>query len=76
MNSFDKLHEICSRLDHIEHSSEWIARSMVHVDSGASQTGSLINVLADEIRERVLDLITDLEKEIIDTHGTLRLDHH
>lgn len=71
MNSFDKLHDICTRLEHVETNAEWIARSMVHVDSTACQTGTLISVLADEIRGKILDLVTELEKEILDARGSL-----
>ncbi|MDD2943989.1 MAG: hypothetical protein PHC51_13615 [bacterium] len=71
MNSFDKLHDICTRLEHIESNAEWIARSMVHVDNSACQTGTLISVLADEVRGKILDLVTELEKEILESQGSL-----
>lgn len=64
MNTVEKLQEISLRLDHLEASGEWLARSLVHQDSAASQTGALVSVLADDIRGRLLDLVTELEKQI------------
>jgi hypothetical protein len=63
--SIERLQEISLRLDHLEASGEWLARALVHVDSAASQTGSLISVLAEDIRERLLELVTELEKQIV-----------
>jgi tetrahydromethanopterin S-methyltransferase subunit G len=64
MDSIDKLLEISSRLEHLEKSAEWIARESVHSDNAISQTGSLICVLADEIREKVCNLVQQLEKKV------------
>lgn len=62
MRTVDKLIDITSRLEHIEHSAEWIARETVQTDNGVSQTGTLICVLADDLRERVYSLVRELEE--------------
>ena len=64
MDTVSKLHEICLRLDHIESAGSWLARSLVHVDSSAAQTGTLVSVLSDDIREKLIDLVTELEKQV------------
>ncbi len=63
-NSVDKLVDISNRLEQIENSAEWISREMVHSDAAISQTGSLICVLADDIREKVCALVKELEETI------------
>ena len=65
MKTLERLLEISSRLDHVESSAEWIARESVHSDNGISQTGTLISVLADEVREKVCSLVRDFE-EVLD----------
>lgn len=69
MSTVDKLHEISLRLEHMQSSGEWLARSLVHTDSSASHTGTLITVLAEDIRERILELVTELET-IAYQHGS------
>jgi len=61
MEILDKLLDISSRIDHLEQAAEWIAKETVHTDSGVSQTGTLICVLADELRERIYALVHELE---------------
>ena len=61
MDTMDKVMDISSRIEHLERAAEWIARETVHTDSGLSQTGTLICVLADELRERVYALVRELE---------------
>ncbi len=68
MDTVGKLQEISLRLDHLQSSGEWLARSLVHQDSAASQTGTLISVLAEDIRQRLLDLVTELEKQVFISH--------
>ena len=68
MDTVAKLHEICLRLDHIESAGSWLARSLVHTDSSAAQTGTLVSVLSDDIRERLIELVTELEKQVAITH--------
>ena len=65
MATVDKLVDITSRLEHIENSAEWIARESVQTDNVVSQTGTLICVLADDLRERIYDLVRELE-ELVD----------
>lgn len=62
MHTIDKLVEITSRLEHIENTAEWIARETVHTDNSVSQTGTLICVLAEDIREKVYSLVKELEQ--------------
>ena len=63
MDSVEKLQEISMRLDHMQAAGEWLARSLVHTDSAASHTGTLITVLTEDIRDRLLELVTELEKQ-------------
>lgn len=63
MSTVNKLLEISSRIEHLEKSAEWIAKETVHSDNAISQTGSLICVLADELREKVCALVKQLEKQ-------------
>lgn len=64
METLNKLLEISSRLEHLEKSAEWITRETVHSDNAISQTGSLICVLVDEVREKVCNLVKTLETKI------------
>ena len=61
MDTMNKLLEISSRLEHLESAAEWITRETVHTDNTVSQTGSLICVLVDDLRERVCKLVRELE---------------
>lgn len=63
-DTINKLLEISSRIEHMENSAEWITRETVHSDNAVSQTGCLITVLADEIREKVCELVKTLERKI------------
>lgn len=65
MDSLSKLQEISLRLEQVESAGDWLARTLVHVDSAASHTGSLVSLLAEDIRERILNLITEIEQEAI-----------
>lgn len=58
----DKLLEISSRIEHLENAAEWITRETVNTDSSVSQTGSLICVLCDDIREKICSLVHDFEQ--------------
>lgn len=64
MNTIEKLSDIASRLDHLETAAEWIARETVNTDTPLSQTGSLIIALADDIRDKLVRLVTDMERGI------------
>ena len=63
MDSVNKLLAITSRIDHLENSAEWITKESVHTDNTISQTGTLITVLADEIRQKVIALVQELEMQ-------------
>ncbi|RMG44536.1 MAG: hypothetical protein D6719_01670 [Candidatus Dadabacteria bacterium] len=62
MDTVQKLAEISSRLEHIENAAEWIAKQTVHTDNALSQTGTLICAVADDLRERMYNLVRELEK--------------
>jgi hypothetical protein len=62
MNSLAQILEIASRLDHLGSCAEWIARETVHTDNSVSQTGTLISVLAEDIREKITNLVAELEQ--------------
>jgi hypothetical protein len=62
MNSLSQILDIASRLDHLGSCAEWIARETVHTDNAISQTGTLISVLAEDIREQITNLVTELEQ--------------
>jgi hypothetical protein len=62
MNTLAQVLEIASRLDHLGTCAEWIARETVHTDNSISQTGTLISVLTEDIREKITALISELEQ--------------
>jgi hypothetical protein len=62
MNSLAQLLEIASRIDHLGGCAEWIARETCHTDNSVSQTGTLIAVLAEDIREKITNLVSELEQ--------------
>ena len=68
MDTLTRLMDISSRLDHLENVAEWIARETVNDDGGLSQSGTLICVLTDEVREAIFELAKSFEetREIID----------
>jgi hypothetical protein len=70
MNTLAQVLEIASRLDHLGTCAEWIARETVHTDNAISQTGTLISVLTEDIREKLTALISELEhiSEIEESH--------
>ena len=61
MNSLAKILEIASRLDHLGTCADWVARETVHSDNSLSQTGTLMAVLVEDVRERVNALVEELE---------------
>jgi len=71
MDTVDKLLQISSRIEHLENIAEWIAKETVHTDNGVSQTGSLICVLADQIREAVFELCREFEEVDFDENETI-----
>ena len=64
MNTLERLIEISSRIDHLENAGEWIARETVHSDNSVSQTGTLICVLAEDLRDRVSKLVREVEEAL------------
>lgn len=62
MDTLEKLIDISSRIDHLENAAEWIARETVHSDQGISQTGTLICVLAEELREKLSQIFQEVEQ--------------
>jgi hypothetical protein len=64
METLEKLIDISSRIDHLENAAEWIARETVHTDQGVSQTGTLICVLAEELREKLSQIFQEVERAL------------
>lgn len=64
MDTIGKLLDISSRLDHLESAAEWIARETVHGDNVISQTSTLICVITDDLRERLCELVKELENTV------------
>ena len=62
MNTLAQILDIASRIDHLGGCAEWIARETVHTDNAISQTGTLISVLAEDIREKITNLVSELEQ--------------
>lgn len=61
MDTLGKILDIASRLDHLSNCADWVARETVHTDNGLSQTGTLMAVLIEDIREKMNQLVNDLE---------------
>ena len=61
MSTVNRLMDISSRLEHLENAAEWITRETVHTDNIVSQTGTLIRTIADDLRERLCELVRELE---------------
>ena len=59
-----RLQELSLRLDQIESSAEWVSQVMEGKDTPLANTGTLISSLAEDIRNRMLELVTELEKQI------------
>ena len=63
MDTLKKLHELNERLEHLDHTGEWIAETLAGKDDVVSQTGKLITTLSEDIRYRIIELVTELEKQ-------------
>jgi hypothetical protein len=63
MDTMARLMDIASRIDHMESVAEWISRETVHTDNTISQSSTLICVIADDLRERLCQLVKDIEKQ-------------
>jgi len=56
--------DIESRLEHLENLALWIARDSASIDPTLSQTGTLISVICEDVRERIFNLVKQLEEKI------------
>lgn len=72
MDTMTKLQELSLRLDHLENSGDWLSRTMCDRDDVAAQTGTLVVKLAEDIRYRMLELVTELEKQIVLSNRVLQ----
>ncbi|MCS6893386.1 MAG: hypothetical protein NZO16_02280 [Deltaproteobacteria bacterium] len=64
ISSIKELLEIESRLEHLENLALWMARETSATDQTLSQTSTLISVVVEDLRERILDLVKSLEEKI------------
>ncbi len=62
MHTLDELLDIAERLEHLEHSAEWIARNTANTDNTVCQTATLILTLADDVQGRITELVKRLEE--------------
>lgn len=69
MDSFDKLQQLCARLDSIEKTGEWLSENLEGKDEVVSQSGKLLVALAEDVRHRALALVSDLERELLQYHS-------
>ena len=63
MKTMDRLIDIANRIDHMDSVAEWITRETVHSDNTISQSGTLISVIADDVRERLCRLVKEMEQQ-------------
>ena len=61
MDTVERLCDIASRIDHLENCAEWISRETANADAGIGQTASLIGALAEEIRDKICNMVKELE---------------
>jgi hypothetical protein len=61
MNNYQQAIILFSRIDHLEQIADWIARETTHQDKSICQSATLITVLSDDIRQRITNLIKELE---------------
>ena len=69
MNTLNRIQEIALRLDHLDSAGEWLSRALENVDTSASQTGSLVTSLSEDIRQRLFELVSELEKQLEETRS-------
>lgn len=65
MDTVSKLQELSLRLDKLEATGEWLEQTLAETDAAAAKSGALISALADDVRQRLLDLVTELETQIV-----------
>lgn len=70
MDTLKQIEDITSRIDQIVSAGDWIQQNNSETDEVSAQTGCLVSVLADDIRKRVFDLITELERQLYITTKT------
>ena len=64
MDTISKLQEISLRLDQIDQTAEWLSQSLEERDPAMAQAGTLMSALSDDIRLRVLELVSELETRV------------
>lgn len=64
MDTIRRLQELSMRIDHLENAGEWLSTVLEDYDGPAASTGNLISSLAEDIRYRLIELVTELEKQI------------
>lgn len=62
METVQKLQDLSSRIEHLQVLADWVTRETTHTDNAISQTATLITVLAEEIRERVYEVVRECEE--------------
>ncbi|HMO02913.1 MAG TPA: hypothetical protein PKD37_07700 [Oligoflexia bacterium] len=70
ITSINSLNEIIARLEYLGGSAEWIAKESVHLDGAISQTATLICAVADQIKQKVSQLVSDLTLDDSATDNT------
>ena len=68
--SIERVQDISLRIEQLENTGEWLSRVVEGYDPSAAQAAVLITSLAEDIRARLLDLVTELEKQIVITART------
>lgn len=61
VGTMTKVLEITGRLDHLSNCADWIARETVHTDNTLSQTGTLMAVMVEDLRDRISELVVELQ---------------
>ncbi len=64
MDTISKLQEISLRLDQIDQTSDWLAQCLEELDPAMSQAGTMVAALSDDVRMRVLELVSELENQV------------
>jgi hypothetical protein len=64
MGTLQEVIVLSSRIDHLEQIAEWIARETANQDASVCQSATLITVLIDDIRTRLIELVRSLEESV------------
>jgi hypothetical protein len=62
VETVQKLQELSNRIEHLQSLADWVTRETTHSDNAVSQTATLITVLAEDIRERVYEVVRECEE--------------